>query len=138
VLGWCATSLAWGQVTRDTTTYRRLKTALDAIPAIDTHDRLWPFDRLPGYVETQDGKGMNLAGQWRNSYFPGVHPLTLWSPGMSFAAWWQKAKDDFGEARASSVYRYRVAAFADLYGVDFDCITDTQAHELDDRIFAHY
>ena len=36
------------QGTRDTTTYRRIKAALDAIPAIDTHDHLWPFDRLPG------------------------------------------------------------------------------------------
>jgi len=62
------TTLAWGQPTRDTATYRRLKTALDAIPAIDTHDHLFPFDRLPGYVETQRGRGMNLAGLWRNSY----------------------------------------------------------------------
>ena len=34
------------QGTRDTTTYRRFKAALDAIPAIDTHDHLLPFDRL--------------------------------------------------------------------------------------------
>jgi predicted TIM-barrel fold metal-dependent hydrolase len=115
-----------------------LKTALDAIPAIDTHDHLWPFDRLPGYVETQAGKGMNLAGLWRNSYFPGVHPLTPWAPGTSFAVWWQKAKYDFEDARATSVYRYQLPAFADLYGVDFDNITSEQARELDERIFAHY
>jgi hypothetical protein len=76
VLGWYATSLAWGESTRDTVTYRRFKTALDAIPEIDTHDHLGPFDRRRGYLETQGGKGMNLAGLWRNSYFPGVHPLT--------------------------------------------------------------
>ena len=40
------------QNTRETPTYRRMKHDLDAIPAIDTHDHLWPFDRLPGYVET--------------------------------------------------------------------------------------
>jgi predicted TIM-barrel fold metal-dependent hydrolase len=51
VLSSFATSAAWGQGTRDTTTYRRLKTVLDAVPAIDTHDHLWPFDRLPGYFE---------------------------------------------------------------------------------------
>ena len=34
------------QGTRDTTTYRRIKAPLDAIPAIDTHDHLWPFDRI--------------------------------------------------------------------------------------------
>jgi predicted TIM-barrel fold metal-dependent hydrolase len=131
-------SVAAGQGTRDTTTYRRLKSALDAVPAIDTHDHLWPFDRLPGYVETQSGKGMNLAGLWRNSYFTGVHPLTPWGPGMSFAAWWEKAKYDFDSARATSVYRYQLPAFADLYGVDFDHLTDAQASVLDQQIFAHY
>lgn len=29
-----------------------------AVPAIDTHDHLPPFDKLPGYVETEQGKGM--------------------------------------------------------------------------------
>jgi uncharacterized protein len=137
-LGLLATSAALGQGTRDTTTYRRLKTALDAIAAIDTHDHLWPFDRLPGYVETPRGKGMNLAGLWRSSYFPGVHPLTPWTAGMSFADWWASARHDFDDARATSVYRYQLPAFADLYGVDFDNITDAQARELDDKIFSHY
>ena len=121
-----------------TTTYRRLKAALDAIPAIDTHDHLWPFDRLPGLVETERGKGMNLAGLWRNSYFTGVHPLTPWKPGMPFIDWWAKAKHDFDDARATSVYRYQLPAFADLYNVDFDRITDEQARALNDQIFAHY
>ena len=137
-LGLFVTSAAWGQGTRDTTTYRRLKTALDAIPAIDTHDHLWPFDRLPGYVKTPRGKGMNLAGLWRNSYFPGVHPLTSWVPGMQFPAWWAKAKHNFDDARATSVYRYQLPAFTDLYGIDFDSMSDAQARELDDRIFDHY
>ena len=70
-----------------------LKAALDAIPAIDTHDHLWPFDRLPGLVETERGKGMNLAGLWRNSYFTGVHPLTAWKPGMAFDAWWGQGQE---------------------------------------------
>jgi uncharacterized protein len=138
VLGVFVTSMTWGQGTRETTTYRRMKTALDAIPAIDTHDHLWPFDRLPGYLTTERGKGMNLAGLWRNSYFPGVHPLTPWMPGMSFEAWWDKAKHDFDDARATSVYRYQLPAFTDLYGIDFDRITDAQARDLDRRIFANY
>jgi len=132
------TTLAWGQSTRETATYRRLKAALDAIPAIDTHDHLWPFDRLPGRVETERGRGMNLASLWRSSYFTGVHPLTPWTAGMSFTAWWDKAKHDFDDARATSVYRYQLPAFADLYNVDFDRINDAQARELDERIFAHY
>jgi predicted TIM-barrel fold metal-dependent hydrolase len=129
---------ALGQTTRKTASYARLKPALDAIPAIDTHDHLWPFDRLPGYVETERGRGMNLASLWRNSYFSGVHHLTPWIPGMSFAAWWVKAKHDFDDARATSVYRYQLPAFADLYHVDFDRITDAQARDLDAQIFSHY
>ena len=81
---------------------------------------------------------MNLAGLWRISYFAGVHPLTAWTPGMSFAAWWNKAKHDFDNARATSVYRYQLPAFTDLYGVDFDHVSETQARELDERIFDHY
>src|SRR5262249_61498575 len=33
-------------------TYTRIKAHLDAVPAIDTHDHLWPFEKLPGNVET--------------------------------------------------------------------------------------
>jgi hypothetical protein len=124
ILALVAAGPAWAQGTRDTTTYRRLKAALDAVAAIDTHDHLWPFDRLPGYVETPRGKGMNLAGLWRNSYFPGVHRLTPWTPGMDFDTWWARAQHDFDNARATSFYRYQLPAFTDLYGVDFDRITD--------------
>ena len=46
---------------------------------------------------------------------------------MPFPDWWDKAKHDFDDARATSVYRYQLPAFADLYGVDFDTITDAQA-----------
>jgi uncharacterized protein len=126
------------QGTRDTTTYRRMKGALDAIPAIDTHDHLLPFDRSLAVRETQRGKGVNLAGLWQNSYFTWNHPLEPWKPGMTFDMWWQKAKHDFDDARATSFYRYQLPAFADLYGVDFDTITDAQASQLDDRIFANY
>jgi predicted TIM-barrel fold metal-dependent hydrolase len=138
MLGLCVTSTVWGQSTRQSPTYSRIKAAVDAIPAIDTHDHLWPFDRLPGLAETHRGKGMNLAGIWRASYFAGVHRVTPWKPGSSFSAWWDSAKHDFDNARATSVYRYQLPAFADLYGVDFDHITDEQARDLDDRIFAHY
>ncbi|GEM_PF-2935288 len=57
--------------TRATPTFQRIKKSLDAVPAIDTHDHLWPFERLPGYVETDRGRGMNLYALWRNSYFTG-------------------------------------------------------------------
>ena len=55
------------QGTRDTPTYRRFKAALDATPAINTHDHLMPFNRLLAVRETDRGKGVNLAGLWQNS-----------------------------------------------------------------------
>src|SRR5262245_4574648 len=89
------TAAAPAQATRDTTTYRRVKAHLDAVPAIDTHDHLWPFDRLPGLVETEHGRGMTLASLWQNSYFRWINPLTPWKPGGKFDDWWAKAKHDF-------------------------------------------
>src|SRR5437899_1203695 len=54
---------------RGTALYKRIKTQLDAVPAIDTHDHLWPFDRLPAFVETEHGKGMSLYGVWAGGYY---------------------------------------------------------------------
>jgi predicted TIM-barrel fold metal-dependent hydrolase len=129
---------AMAEGTRETATYRRIKAGLDAVPAIDTHDHLGPFDRLQGKVETDRGKGMNLSSLWRSSYFTWIHPLQPWTPGMAFGAWWSKARHDFDPARATSFYRYQLPAFTDLYGVDFDRITDDQARDLDRRIFENY
>jgi uncharacterized protein len=126
------------QNTRHTETYRRVLISLDSVPAIDTHDHLWPFDKLPGYQETERGRGMNLAGLWRNSYYTWYNPLTPWQPKQKFDDWWQQAKDDFDNARSSSFYRYRLPAFQDLYGVDFETMTDAEAAELDRRIFENY
>lgn len=55
--------------------YERMKAALDAVPAIDTHDHLWPFERLPGYEETDRGRGMTLAGLWKSSYLGWYNPV---------------------------------------------------------------
>jgi predicted TIM-barrel fold metal-dependent hydrolase len=126
------------QTTRETATYKKIKAHLDAVPAIDTHDHLWPFDKLPGFVETEHGRGMNLAGVWQNSYYPWINPLTPWKPGGKFDDWWATAKHDFDNARATSFYRYQLPAFKDLYGIDFDRITDAQARELNDRIYRNY
>jgi uncharacterized protein len=119
-------------------TYVRMKTHLDGVPAIDTHDHLWPFDKLPGYVETEGGKGMNLAGLWRNSYMTRVKQVTPWTPGGKFPDWWAKAKHDFDDVRAVSFYRYQATAIKDLYGIDFDTITDEQAADLNRRIYRNY
>lgn len=124
--------------TKQTATYKRVKAALDAVPAIDTHDHLPPFETLPGFVETERGRGMNLAGLWRNSYYTWFNSLTPWKAGGRFDDWWAKAKNDFINARATSFYRYQLPAFQDLYGIDFDVITDDQARALDSRIFENY
>ena len=124
--------------TRKSPAFQRIKNHLDAIPAIDTHDHLWPFEILPGFVETDKGRGMNLSSLWRNSYYTWFNPLTPWKSGGTFDEWWAKAKSDFKDAHATSFYRYQLPAFKDLYGIDFDSITETQARELNDRIFKNY
>ena len=124
--------------TRETPTGKRVKAYLDAVPAIDTHDHLWPFETLPGYVETDRGHGMNLSSLWRNSYYSWINPITAWKAGGAFDEWWVKAREDFQNARGTSFYRYQLPAFEDLYGIDFDRITDAQARELNDRIFKNY
>ena len=115
-----------------------MKAYLDSIAAIDTHDHLWPFDKLPGFETTENGKGMNLAGLWRNSYLTRVKPVTPWTSGGKFADWWAKAKHDFDDVRSVTFYRYQAVAIKDLYGIDFDTITDDQARDLDRRIFRNY
>jgi predicted TIM-barrel fold metal-dependent hydrolase len=131
-------SPAAAQPTRETASYKRIKAQLDAVPAIDTHDHLWPFDRLPAYVETEQGKGMTLYGVWAGGYYRWINPLTPWPTGGKFAEWWPKAKHDFVNARATSFYRYMLPAFQDLYGIDFDRITDEQAKELNERLRRNY
>jgi predicted TIM-barrel fold metal-dependent hydrolase len=130
--------LSVAQNTRETATYRRIKVCLDAVPAIDTHDHLVPFDRLTNMVQTDRGKGMNLAAIWKNSYYSWYNPCTPWKPGMKFDDWWATAKNDFVNARATGFYRFLLPAFQDLYRIDFDSITDSQAAALDRRIFDNY
>src|SRR5262245_58243714 len=115
--------------------YRRIRTQLDAVPAIDTHDHLRPFDEIPFRDVTDVGKGMTLRGIWQGSYYPWINPLSPWPEGKSFDIWWAKAKHDFADARATSFYRYVLPAFSDLYGVDFESMTDDQARDLNRRIF---
>ena len=54
----------------ETATLRRIRASLDVVGAIDTHDHLWPFEKLPGFVETDRGRGMTLQGLWKSSYLP--------------------------------------------------------------------
>jgi uncharacterized protein len=135
---WLAVSAPVAAQPTSNPTYARIKAQLDSVPAIDTHDHLWPFDKLPGYVVTAEGKGMNLAGLWRNSYLTRVKAVTAWPAGGKFEDWWATAKHDFDDVRTVSFYRYQATALKDLYGVDFDQITDAQAAELNRRIYRNY
>ena len=121
---------------RQSPTYLRIKAQLDAVPAIDTHDHLDGFSGLVS--DGTAGKGMNLYKLWSRSYYPWFNPLTERKADQPFDDWWAKAKGNFDNARATSFYRYQLPAIQDLYGVDFDRITDAQARELDRRIVENY
>lgn len=123
---------------KTTDVYRRIRAAIDAVPAIDTHDHLRPFDQLIEPNNTDQGRGMTLHSIWRGSYYPWINPLTPWRDGESFDSWWFRAKENFQDARATSFYRYVLPAFTDLYGVDFESMTDSQAKDLNQRIFQNY
>jgi predicted TIM-barrel fold metal-dependent hydrolase len=123
---------------KQTDLFRRLKSHLDAVPAIDTHDHLKPLAILQGSVRTEQGVGVNLFSLWQSSYYTWINPLTPWPESGRFDDWWPRAKHDFDDARATSFYRYQLPAFRDLYGVDFETISDEQARDLNRRIFAHY
>ena len=123
---------------KQTPLYARIKASIDAVPAIDTHDHLRPFDQLPNKDDTDRGAGMTLHSIFAGSYYPGINRLSPWPAGKSFDDWWKVAKHDFDDARATSFYRYLLPGFRDLYGVDFDTITDEQARQLNDKIFANY
>lgn len=118
--------------------YARIKKSLDAVPAIDTHDHLRAFGDIPFQDETDRGPAMTLHSIWQGSYYPWTNRLSAWPKGGSFDDWWKTAKHDFDDARATSFYRYLLPAFRDLYGVDFETMTDEQARKLNDEIVAHY
>jgi len=134
----CGLSVVQAADVKQTSVYERIKTALDAVPAIDTHDHLRPFDQIPNRDQTDRGEGITLRSIFAGSYFPQINPLTPWPRGRSFDDWWAVARHDFDNARAASFYRYLLPAFRDLYGVDFDTITAEQARQLNDEIFANY
>lgn len=123
---------------KSTPLYRRIKTSLDAVRAIDTHDHLRPFDEIPDRVNTAQGRGMTLYSVWAHSYIRRTTRLAPWPADSSFDSWWREAHDDFDDARATSFYRYLLPAFRDLYDVDFDTITPEQARTLNNKIFENY
>ena len=118
--------------------YRRIRAELDAVRAIDTHDHLRPFHEIPGRHATDRGTGMTLRSIWAGSYYSWINPLAAWPQGASFDAWWATGKESFADARATSFYRYVLPAITDLYGVDFETMSDDEARKVNDRIFENY
>jgi hypothetical protein len=108
------------------------------MPAISTHDHLNAFDRLPGRVRTTLGVGMTLPSLWAVSYYNWIHSVSPWPESGKFDDWWKDGQTDFQNARATSVYRYLLPAFRDLYGVNFDTVTQEDARKLNDQIFDNY
>lgn len=139
-LVWCmfAPACARADDIKQTDLYARIKKVLDATPAIDTHEHLRRFDELPNQVQTPEGTGMTLYSIWAGSYYVWTNPLSKWPADGRFETWWKEAKDDFEDARATDFYRSVLPAFRDLYGVDFDNLTDEQAADLNRRIFNNY
>lgn len=131
-------AVAAGEDIKKTALYRRLKEGIDAVPAINTHDHLNPFAMIGPKDKTPDGEAVTLRTVWNLGYFPWIHTVAPWPAGGDFDAWWAKAKGHFDNARATSFYRYLLPAFQDLYGVDFDVITDDQARHLNSRIVMNY
>jgi len=133
-------SWAWADSldAKQSAVYARIKAHVTSVPAIDTHDHIPPFELIGGRVETDQGRGMTLHSLWQSSYYTWFNPVTSWPKSGRFDEWWSTAKRDFDHARATSFYRYQLPAFRDLYGVDFDQITDVQAADVNRRIFENY
>jgi uncharacterized protein len=133
-----ASTCAKAQDIKQTELFARVYSAMNSVPAISTHDHLQAVGQLPGKIKTDRGVGMTLQSVWSQSYYSWINPLSAWPASGNFHDWWQHAQHDFGDARATSVYRYMLPALRDLYGVDFDTITEEQAGKLNEAIFDNY
>jgi predicted TIM-barrel fold metal-dependent hydrolase len=127
-----------GEDIKKTEVFARIIKVLNDTPAIDTHEHLRRFEELPGRVQTPEGSGITLHSLWSQCYYTWTNPLSPWPQDGRFETWWKEAHDDFDDARATGFYRSMLPAFQDLYGVDFDTITDEQAVELNRKIFNNY
>jgi len=118
--------------------YARIRASLDAIPAISNHDHLHPTGRMPYADPTEEGPAITLHSLWAGSYLTYNIDVPPWPADRSFATWWKAARSCFDSVRAAGFYRYYLPAFRDLYGVDFETLTDEGASALNARIVARH
>lgn len=117
-------------------TAQALKTYFDGVRGIDTHSHLRPYRIFREWSEARGG--YTLPQLWANTYLSWIVPLPAWPPGSSIEDWWKRAEPVFDTARASSMYRYMLPAFQDLYGVDFNRVSAQQIRHLNDQVMANY
>jgi predicted TIM-barrel fold metal-dependent hydrolase len=123
---------------KQTDEYKRIRASLDATPAIDTHEHLRSFNQLIHFHQAGPSVGVTLHTLLQTSYWTRLHQVPPWPENGSFETWWQAARNTFEDGRANSVYRYLLPAFRDLYGLDFETITDEQARRLNEHILRNY
>jgi len=123
---------------KTTAVYSRIRAALDAVPAISNHDHLHPSGRMPYADPTANGAAITLHSLWAGSYVTYNIDVPPWPADRSFGTWWKGARNCFDTVRAAGFYRYYLPAFRDLYGVDFETLTDEEAGELNSRIIANH
>ena len=88
-------STAPAQDVKTTAVYGRIKSGIDAVPAVNTHDHLMAFEKIGHRDKTDRGEGMTLRSIWAGSYFTWIHPLEPWPKDGSFDTWWSKARHNF-------------------------------------------
>ena len=85
---------------KQTALYGRIKTSLDAVPAIDTHDHLRAFEEIADRVETTRGRGMTVCKIVRDDHYGN---LFLAAPKGSTPGGWGTSLDrishDFPSSR---------------------------------------
>lgn len=119
-------------------TVQRIRDHLDTVPLVDTHDHLYPYPLLSKMMGLEPGRSLNLASFWHRSYYRMLRPIPPWTPETKFEEWWPQAKAVFEVGKGTSFYRYLLPAFRDLYGVDFEHLSDEEARTLDRRISENY
>jgi hypothetical protein len=75
---------------------------------------------------------------WRVAYTNQVTTFPARTPGESASAWWARSEPAVANARATGFYRYKLAAFRDLYGVDFEAATPAEIDSLPARVADNY